>query len=197
VRLTEDLQLGRRRLAVLLRLPLLLPVAVVAAAWSLIAAAAGLLAWPAALVTGRVPFFVHRTLAAALGYLVQVRAWASLVSGRYPWPRRRSRHPVQLVAPRRRHRRWSVLLRAALALPAVVLASVLLVVEAGTTVGAWFVALVLGRTTAGLRELGAFCIRYETEVAGYLLLLTPRYPRLAPPPPIPEPPSEARTAEAL
>jgi hypothetical protein len=88
---------------------------------------------------------------------------------------------VQVDADRRRQRRWTVLLRVPLAVPAVVLASVLGVVLAGTAVGAWFVALILGRTTEGLRELGAFCLRYATEAAAYLLLVTPTYPRLAPP----------------
>jgi hypothetical protein len=49
-------------------------------------------------------------------------------------------------------------------------------------VGTWFVALFLGRTTAGLRELGAFCLRYVAETAAYALLLSPLYPRLAPRP---------------
>lgn len=180
MRLTVDLALRRRRLAVLFRLLLLVPVLLVALVWALVAAVAAPLAWVAALVTGRVPGFLHRTLRAALGYLVQVAAWATLVSGRYPWPRRRSRHPVQLLSVRERQPRWTVLLRPVLVLPALVLASVLGVVHLCTAVAAWFVALVLGRTTAGLRELGAFCLRYVTETAAYLLLLTPRYPRLAP-----------------
>lgn len=73
-----------------------------------------------------------------------------------------------------------MLLRPVLALPALVLASVLAVVHLCSAVAAWFVALVLGRTTAGLRELGAFCLRYAAEATAYALLLTPRYPRLAP-----------------
>jgi hypothetical protein len=47
-------------------------------------------------------------------------------------------------------------------------------------VASWFVALALGRTTAGLQELGTFCVRYQLEVGSYLLLLTASYPRLAP-----------------
>ena len=116
-----------------------------------------------------------------------------------PWrdpPRRRSVHPVQLEAERQPQRRWTVLLRLALAVPALVLASVFGVVQSGTAVAAWFVALVLGRTTEGLRELGAFCLRYATETAAYLLLVTPRYPTLAPrvhAEPVPEP----QTADVL
>jgi hypothetical protein len=76
--------------------------------------------------------------------------------------------------------------RLALALPALVLASVFSVILTTSAVGAWFVALILGRTTAGLQELGTFCLRYQLETSAYLMLLTPRYPRLEPAPPPPE-----------
>lgn len=182
MRLTEDRDLRRRRLGVLLRPLLAVPALVAAAVWTLVAAIALPAAWLVALATGRVPPLLHRTLADALTYLLQVDAWASLVSGRYPWPRRRERHPVRLVVDRERQPRWSVLLRPVLALPAVVLASVFGVVRWTIAVAAWVVALLLGRTSEGLRELGAFCLRYTAETAAYLLLLTPRYPRLAAPP---------------
>ncbi len=188
MRLTEDRDLRRRRLSVLLRLLLLVPVGIAALIWVVVAAVVLPFAWAAALVSGRVPGRLHRALVSALGYLAQVNAWSSLVSGRYPWPRRRSNHPVQLEAELERQRRWTVLLRLPLAVPAIVLASVLGVVQSGTAIGAWFVALLLGRTTEGLRELGAFCLRYATETAAYLLLVTPRYPRLAPPAPIQDQP---------
>jgi hypothetical protein len=178
VRLTDDLELRRHRLAVLFRALLLLPAGLVALACAAIAVVAAPVAWVAALVGGRVPRGLHRTLRAALEYLVQVDAWLSLVSGRYPWPRSRSRHPVRLLCPREPQPRWTVLLRPALALPPLVLASVLFVVHWCSAVGAWFVALALGRTTAGLRELGAFCLRYAVETTAYLLLLTPEFPRL-------------------
>jgi hypothetical protein len=155
-----------------------------------------LVAWPTALVLGSVPEPLHRTVRVTLGYVVQVEAWWSLVSGRYPWPPNRSRHPVQLLCTREPQRRWTVLLRPVLVLPALVLASVLLVVHACTAVAAWFVALVLGRTTAGLRELGAFCLRYAAETVAYLLLLTPDYPRLAPRAVVPDqPPVEPQVAQ--
>jgi hypothetical protein len=48
-------------------------------------------------------------------------------------------------------------------------------------VAAWFVAVALGRTTAGLQELGTFCLRYQLETQAYVTLLTSTYPRLAPP----------------
>jgi hypothetical protein len=71
--------------------------------------------------------------------------------------------------------------RLPLALPALVLASAFSVVLSLAAVAAWFVALALGRTTAGLVELGTFCVRYQLETQAYVTLLTSTYPRLAPP----------------
>ena len=180
----------------LLRPLLVIPAGVAAAIWAVIAAVALPFAWVATLLTGRVPSFLHRTLVAALGYLTQVSAWSNLVSRRYPWPWRRRSHPVQIETEREPQRRWTVLLRILLAVPAIVLASVLGVVQGGVSIGAWFVALVLGRTTEGLRELGAFCLRYVTETLAYLLLITPHYPTLAPRV-LEEPAPEPQAAEAL
>jgi uncharacterized membrane protein YfcA len=180
VRLTEDRDLGRRRLGVLFRAILLVPAVLVAAVWAAVGVVVLPFAWIGALVGGRVPASLHRTLVAALGYVVQVVAWATLVSDRYPLPQRHGRHPVHVQAELERQPRWTVLLRLLLAVPAGVLASVLGIVLVATSVGAWFVSLTLGRTTEGLRELGAFCLRYVAETAAYVVLITPLYPTLAP-----------------
>jgi hypothetical protein len=111
----------------------------------------------------------------------QLTAWLDLVSDHYPVLRHRYRHPVQVYAPRVRQPRLGVVFRPALVLPGIVLGSVLGVVLGGVAVAAWFVALVLGRTTEGLRELGAFCLRYQVEALAYLLLVSPAAPRLEPP----------------
>lgn len=177
-RLTEDPDLRRRRLGVLFRPVFVLPAAAASAAWSLVALLVLPLAWIAALLTGRVPLKAHRVLRGSLEYQARVAAWFDLVSGTYPRLSRRRPHPVTLTAERVRQARWTILLRLPLALPALVLATVFGTVLAATAVAAWFVALVRGRTTAGLRELGAFCLRYQTETLAYVQLLTPRPPRL-------------------
>jgi hypothetical protein len=41
------------------------------------------------------------------------------------------------------------------------------------------VALVLGRMPKGMRDLGAYCVRYAAQTNAYLLLLTDAYPSLA------------------
>jgi hypothetical protein len=187
VRLTEDRGLSRRRLAVLFRLPLALPPLLALLAWTAVAIVAVLVAWLAALARGRVPVRLHRYLVAALEYAAQATAWMTLVSGTYPWPRRRSAHPVRLEISRGAQPRWTVLLRAPVAVPAFVLGSALAVVLGSSSMAAWFVALALGRTTEGLRELGAFCLRYIVETLAYLFLLTPHRPRLGVDQPLADP----------
>ena len=181
LRIHSEEPLRRGRLAVALRVVLVIPHLVVAAGWSIVAAGALLAAWAIASVTGRVPSKLHRSLAAYLRYTGQLTAWFHLLSGRYPSAARTLVHPFVVdVPPSRRQSRLRVLLRPLVALPALLLASVFRVVLSLSAVAAWFGALALGRTTAGLQELGTFCLRYELEAVAFLLLLTPDRPRLAP-----------------
>jgi len=48
-----------------------------------------------------------------------------------------------------------------------------------STLIAWFIALALGRVPKGMRDLMAYCLRYNAQTYAYLLLLTDRYPTLA------------------
>jgi hypothetical protein len=181
IRLRGDPELRRRRLAVLFRLPLVIPPAFVLVLMSVAATILLVIAWVMGLIRGRVPAGTHRFLAMYLEINTQVTAWLYLLSGSYPLGSRRD-HPVQVeVPPSQRQRRLLILLRALVALPALVLASVFGVVLSAVAVASWFVALLLGHTTAGLLELGTFCLRYHVETQGYLMLLSARYPRLAPP----------------
>lgn len=178
IRVTSDEPLKRRRLAVLFRVPLFLPQAIALFFASAAALVALVLAWGAASVAGRVPAGLHRFLATYVRYIGRATAWFYLLSGRYPSG---PQHPFALdVDDPVTQRRLLVFARPLLAIPALVLAGALRVVLMLSSVAAWFAALALGRTTAGLQELGMFCLRYELETLGYLLLLTPSYPRLAP-----------------
>jgi len=173
--------LRRKRLVVLLRAFLFVPHYIVLGIWSVLAVVVLPVAWFAALFAGRVPARLHRFLAAYLRYSGQATAWFCLVSGRYPDPLHTLEHPFEIDIPeRRRQPRLVTLLRVLLGVPALVLASVFRVVLSTAAVATWFVALVRGRTTTGLQELGTFCLRYELEATAYLLLLTARYPRVAP-----------------
>jgi hypothetical protein len=57
----------------------------------------------------------------------------------------------------------------------------LLVVYLVLGIAAWFVCLVVGRMPKGMRDLGAYCLRYETQTRAYLTFLTDRYPSLSAP----------------
>jgi hypothetical protein len=173
--------LRRRRLAVLLRALLVIPHYVVLSVWTALVVPAVAAAWLALLIEGRLPSFLQRFLGAFLRYQGQVTAWLDLLSARYPDPLHTLEHPFRIELPDRpRQPRLVTLFRLPLALPALVLASVFNVVLTIASVAAWFVALALGRTTAGLQELGTFCLRYQLETLAYVTLLTPAYPRLAP-----------------
>lgn len=181
VRVGGDEPLRRRRLVVLFRALLFVPHYVVLSIWSMLVLPVLPVSWLGALLIGRVPRGLHRFLAAFLRYSGQATAWLELLSGRYPNPRRTLEHPFRVHIPEpRRQPRLVTLLRVPLAVPALVLTSVFGVILTLVVFGSWFVALVLGRTTAGLQELGTFCLRYQLETQAYLALLTPRYPKLAP-----------------
>jgi len=174
--------LRRRRLTTFLRVVLVVPQHVVLAAWIVLIPAAAAVAWLAALIDGRVPPWLRRFLSAFLRYRGQVAAWFDLLSDRYPDPLHTLDHPFVIEVPERQNQhRLVTLFRLPLALPAIVLWSVLGVVLALAAIASWFGALALGRTTSGLQELGTFCLRYQLETEAYLLLLTESYPRLEPP----------------
>lgn len=184
LRVDDAEPLRRRRLIVFLRALLFLPHYVVLSVWGALVVPVVAVSWIAALVTGRVPRGFHRFLAAHLRYQGQAYAWLALLSATYPDPLRTREHPFGIETPdARRQPRLVTLFRLALVLPALVLASVFAVVLSGVAVAAWFVALVLGRTTAGLQELGTFCLRYQLETYAYVGLVTSSYPRLEPVPP--------------
>jgi uncharacterized protein DUF4389 len=176
--------LRRRRLGVLFRTILAVPPCIVLVVWGLLLLVVLPVSWLAALFRGSVPGRLHRLLAAYLRYQGQATAWFDLLSARYPRPRRTQEHPFKIEVPEpQRQRRLVTLLRLLLALPALVLSSVFLMILGAVVAGSWFVSLLRGRTTAGMQELGTFCLRYQLETQAYLWLLTPRYPRLEPPPP--------------
>lgn len=168
----------------LLRAVLLFPHYVVIAFWALLLVPVVPLSWLSAVGAGRVPSRLHRFLAAFLRYSGQVTAWFTLLSATYPDPLHTHEHPFTIEIPDRGpQRRLVTLFRLPLAVPAFVLANAFGVILAASSIGAWFVSLVLGRTTRGLQELGTFCLRYQLETQAYLLLLTSSYPKLEPPPP--------------
>jgi uncharacterized protein DUF4389 len=82
-----------------------------------------------------------------------------------------------------------------LAIPALIVAGAVGTAAFVAAFFGWFAALAQGRMPEGLRNLGAYYLRYNAQVSGYALyLLTDRYPYSGPSEhvePEPEEPGEA------
>jgi hypothetical protein len=182
VRSEED-DLSRSRLTVFFRLLLAIPHFVWLALWGIVVLFALLVAWLAALVSGRVPDGLHRFLAAYLRYSVHVLAFVGLVSNPFPgFAGREGTYPVDLhVDPPERQSRWTVLFRLPLALPAIMVDSALTGALTVAAILGWFASVLTGRMPGGLRGLGAWAVGYYGQTYGYLFLLTGRYPYSGPP----------------
>ncbi len=176
--------LRRSRLLVFFRLLLAIPHLVWLLLWSLVAFVVAVLTWVAALATGRPPRPFHRFLSRYVRYVNHVYAFLFLVGNPFPgFVGRPGSYPVDLeLPPLEAQNRWVTGFRGALALPALVIAGGLGGAMLVASVLGWFVGLVLGRMPRGLRDLGAYALRYQGQANAYLCFVTERYPDSGPRP---------------
>jgi hypothetical protein len=171
--------LRRSRLLALFRLPIAIPHIVWLLLWSLAAFFAGVLNWIYAIATGRpLPAF-HRFLARFVRYATHVYAFLLMVGNPFPgFVGKPGSYPVdlELPPPVERQSRWVTSFRLLLAIPAFIVAGGLSGAGFVAAFLGWFVGLVLGRMPEGLRDLGAYALRYQGQTNAYLYLLTGRYP---------------------
>ena len=172
---TDDLR--RSRLTVFFRLLLAIPHYVWVTLWGLAAGLAAIVAWFAALVTGRVPAGLHGFMAAYTRYYTHLSAYLWIAADPYPGFTGAQGYAVDIeIAPSAPQSRLTVLFRLVLAIPAAIVMSVLQNVAWIVAILAWFHALFTGRMSQGMRDLQAYCLRYQAQTYGYVLLLTQRYP---------------------
>jgi hypothetical protein len=137
--------------------------------------------WFATLFGGRTEPDVQSFLGRWVRYATHITAYVLLVAN--PWPRfsgRPGTYPIDLeLDPPEPQNRLVTLFRVVLVIPAYVFAVVLRTVAGLVAVAGWFVCLALGRMPLGMRDLLAYCVRYEAQTYAYLFLLTSRYPSLA------------------
>lgn len=190
VRITVADDLRRSRLTVFFRLLLAMPHLVWMWLWSYAALLAALANGLVALSLGRSAGPLHRFLAAYVRYYAHVTAFVFLVANPFPGFAGTPGYPVDIaIDPAGRQNRWITLFRIVLVLPALLLAAALSVVLYVVGLLGWFAAVVTGRMPEGLRNLGAFCVRYLAQTNAYALVLTDVYPRSSPEP-APSPESE-------
>ena len=178
VRLLVFDDLKRSRLTVFFRLLLLIPHLGWQYIWTLAAGGCTIINWFVVLIMGRSPEDLHLFLARVLRYRTHLLSYTFLVSNPYPsFFGRQGAHPVDLeIDGPERQPRLVTLFRLVLAIPAFLIAYVFLLVMSAIALVGWFVALVIGRMPKGMRDLSAYCLRYEAQTAAYLMILTSRYP---------------------
>jgi hypothetical protein len=85
------------------------------------------------------------------------------------------------VDPPTPQNRLTVFFRILLAVPALLLASILNYLLQLIGFLGWFVCLFTGQMPKGMRDFGAHCLRYYQQTTAYVFLLTDKYPPLSPP----------------
>jgi Domain of unknown function (DUF4389) len=177
--LVED-DLRRSRLTVFFRVLLAVPHLVLLLLWGIAAVVLALVSWVATLAAGRSPARLHTFLARFLRYGAHVTGYVHLLANPYPSFAGADGYPFDLeVDPPEPQNRLVTGFRLLLAVPVVVLAGVLGYVAGAIAFLGWFACLALGRMPKGMRDLGAYCVRYALQTSAYVLLLTERYPTLA------------------
>jgi hypothetical protein len=182
VRLTVDDDLRRSRLTVFFRALLALPHFVWATLWGVAVFFALIANWFVTLFRGRPAAGLARFLTRYLRYTTHIWAYALLIANPFPgFTGLPGSYPIDIqVEPPERQNRWVTGFRLVLAIPATFVQGALggLLLMAG--IFTWFSALARGRAPQGLRNLGAYALRYNAQTNGYLFLLTERYPYTGP-----------------
>ena len=160
---------GRRsRLTVFFRLLLAIPHFVWLALWTIAAFLAAIANCFVALIRGRSADALHRFLAAYVRYYAHLTAFVTLVANPFPGFAGSPGYPVDIVVdPPERQNRWITLFRGFLAIPAFLITGALSVVLFVIAFLGWFAALATGRMPTGLRNLGAFAVRYHSQTNAY------------------------------
>jgi len=191
VRLELDDDGRRSRLTVFFRLLLAIPHFVWLLLWSIAAFFAAVANWFVVLFRGRSAEALHRFLAAYVRYDAHVTAFVTVVANPFPGFAGTAGYPVDItIDPPERQNRWVTLFRLFLSIPAAVITGALSAVLFVVAVLAWFAALATGRMPTGLRNLGAYAVRYMAQTNAYWFVLTDAYPHASPAlrsPPEPEP----------
>ncbi len=181
IRIEDDLE--RSRLTVFFRLLLTIPHFIWLLLWGIAAFFAAVANWVATLVTGRSPEGLHNFLAAYLRYQTHVYAFLTLVANPFPgFTGEYGSYPIDLeIDPPARQHRLKTLFRGVLSIPAFLISFGFTVLLFLIAFLGWFASLATGRMPLGLRNVGAYVLRYNAQTNAYAAyLLTDRYPYTGP-----------------
>ena len=177
IRLVVTDDLARSRLTVFFRLLLAIPHLIWLTLWSLAVSVVVIVAWLVGLVAGRIPDGLHSFMTAFTRYYTHLDAYLWIAADPYPGFTGKLGYPVDLeIPPAAAQSRITILFRLLLGIPAMIVTWVLQQVAWIVAFLAWFYALFTGRMSSGMRDLQVYCLRYQAQTYGYVLLLTQRYP---------------------
>ncbi len=148
---------------------------------------------------------MHRHLSHYVRYQAHLNSYVYLVGNAYPpFGGGPGEYVIDIELPEEpvTQRRWTILLRLVLAIPALLVGGGLPLSYANVRAGSkggrtnfgtgggsllgvsavlgWFASVVLGRMPKGLRDAGAWSIGYTAQTTAYVLLVTGRYPNADP-----------------
>jgi hypothetical protein len=198
----------RSRLTVFFRLLLAIPHLVWFFLWTIGVLVVSIVNWLISIFTGKPPVSIHNFMCAYVRYQAHLGSYISLVGNPYPgFTGEAGEYPIDVQVPEEpvAQRRWTILIRIVLGIPALFISAAL----AGSTGGSfstsaggsnrrtsgfsgggallavcavlgWFASLARGRMPKGLRDAGAYAIGYTAQTTAYLLLVTDRYPNADP-----------------
>jgi len=194
----------RNRLTVFFRLLLAIPHFIWFFLWTVWIVITSFVNWLMSIFTGRPRPWFHRLMCGYVRYQAHLGAYLSLVADPYPgFMGEAGQYPIDIQLPEEpvAQRRWTILIRLVLFIPALLLASTLggftggnLGSSRGKTKNGngggtlllacaflgWFASLARGQMPKGLRDAGAYAIGYTAQASSYLLLVTDRYPNADP-----------------
>jgi Domain of unknown function (DUF4389) len=177
VRLVGGHDLERSRLTVFFRIFLLIPHAIVLFFFAIAAYIVVIIAWFAALFTGRVPEGMHNFIAGFMRYYARVLAYGTILADPFPPFGPGGSYPVDLeIDPPVAQNRLTVFFRLILAIPCWFVTSILQYLLELLAIGNWILGVILGRVPNGMQTLGMFCLRFMTRTQSYIFLVNPRYP---------------------
>jgi hypothetical protein len=182
VRVEVDDDLRRSRLTTFFRFPLAVPHFFWLTLWNLVVIFALIVNWFVLLFRGRPSARIHRFVVRFVRYQTHVYAFVQMVANPFPgFTGRRGTYPVDvdLPAPERQSRLVTGF-RAILAFPALLISSGLNGIGILAAIYSWFHALVRGHVPRGLRNVGAYSLRYNAQTFAYAGLVSDRYPYTGP-----------------
>lgn len=186
IEVQDDLQ--RSRLTTFFRILLALPHVVWLVLWSIAVVFTAIASWFVTLVRGTPPGALHRFHSAYVRYAAHLSAFVYLVANPFPGFTGARGYPLDVDLPGvEPQSRWLTGFRALLAVPAWIVAAALGNLLLVVGVLGWFASLITARMPQGLRNAGAYAIRYSAQVTAYALFVTDRYPFSGPWQSSPEP----------